>query len=313
MTRLPNIDLHMVELAYGDRPFEVTAPHLYPNDVQLRTRSELFHKENLGNIGVRHFPATWKYGAMIDADFHFTRHDIGLETIHQLQHYDFVQMFSSYMNVSGETEPGFGHRPIGKNSNGFAYGYVQNGCQLPAGYNAGWSEPPGSGVESGMNMAWIGSPGGAWAFRRESFDAVGGFLDRCILGTGDWYMAFGLSGQILDANVEKRLGKKVHKYTPAYLEYIRAWQKQASIKITGNIGYVDAFALHHFHGPIVKRGYSTRDDVLIHNEYSPITDVSYDWQGVLQLTVEKPRLRDAIRMYFLSRSEDMPHDRNPCR
>lgn len=313
---LPNIQLHMVELAYGDRPFEVTNKDLYPLDVQIRTPhrlsmggAELFHKENLSNIGVASFPPGWKYGGVCDADFHFSRHDLGLETIHQLQHYDWVQMFSGYTNVSGETEPGYGHRQIGHMSNGFAYGYVRNGCTLPAGYNGGWSEPPNSGVQSGVSMKWIGSPGGAWAFRRESFDAVGGMLDRCILGTADWYMAFGLAGHVLDAEVEKRLGKKVTKYTPAYLAYIRAWQKQAAIAIKGNIGYVDCYAIHHFHGPIKKRGYSTRDDVLINNEYSPITDVSYDWQRLLQLTTEKPRLRDAIRAYFLSRSEDMPHIR----
>jgi hypothetical protein len=63
---------------------------------------------------------------------------------------------------------------------------------------------------------------------------------------------------------------------------------------------------------MAKRGYSTRDGILIENDYSPVTDVSPDWQGVLQLTDDKPKLRDAIRMYFLSRSEDMPHDRYPC-
>lgn len=307
MMQLPNVVLHMVELAYGDRPFEITNKSLYPNDIQLRTRSELFHKENLLCLGVRSFPSDWQYGAIIDADFHFTRHDIALETIHQLQHYDWVQMFSSYMNVSGETEPGHGHRPIGKISNGFAFGYVQNGCKLPDGYNGGWGEPPNSGPQSGMSLRWIGSPGGAWAFRREAFNAVGGLLDRCILGSADWYMAFGLSGQSLDVNVERRLGKRVNKYTPAYLAYIRAWQHQAAVAIKGNIGYVDSFALHHFHGPMIKRGYSTRDNVLIENDYSPVSDVSPDWQGVLQLTTEKPKLRDAIRLYFLSRSEDMPH------
>jgi hypothetical protein len=303
---LPNIVLHMVELAYGNRPFEVTAPHLYPNDIQLRTRSELFHKENLSKIAVSHFPPDWQYGAYCDADFHFSRHDLGLETIHQLQHYDWVQMFSSYLNLSGETEPGHGHRPIGRVSHGFAWSYIQNGCKLPPGYNGGWSEPVGSGPISGA-MPWIGAPGGAWAFRREAYDAVGGLLDRCILGSADWFMAFGLAGQTLNFEVEKRLGKKVHKYAPAYLEYIRSWQHQAAVRLKANIGYVDSFALHHFHGPMIKRGYSTRDNILIENNYSPVSDVSPDWQGVLQLTAEKPKLRDAIRLYFISRSEDMPH------
>ncbi len=65
---MANVDLHVVELAYGDRPFEVTGGHV--NDVQLRTESELWHKEQLINIGVSRFPVDWKYGAYVDGDFH---------------------------------------------------------------------------------------------------------------------------------------------------------------------------------------------------------------------------------------------------
>lgn len=310
MMQTANIDLHMIELAYGDRPFEVTNKKLYPNDIQVRTKSELFHKENLLNIAIRSFPTDWKYGAIIDADFHFTRHDIGLETIHMLQHYDWVQMFSQYMNLNGEAEPGKGHRQIGSMSNGFAFGYVNNGCQLPPGYNGGWNEPSTSGCvpTSGSDgLPGVGAPGGAWAFRRSSFDMVGGLLDRCILGSADWFMAFGLAGQTLDLDLETKLGKKSALLHHEYLSYIRSWQEQAKETIKANIGYVDSFAVHHFHGPLKKRGYATRDDILVEADYSPVTDVSYDWQGVLQLTTTKPSLRDAIRRYFVSRSEDLPH------
>ena len=131
----PNTRLHMVELAYGDRPFEVTGP----NDVQLRTRAELFHKENLLNVAVRHFPADWKYGAIVDADFHFTRHDWALEAVHQLQHYGWIQLFSSYLNLTGETVLGRGHEPLSVMPS-FAFNFVQRGHRLPMGYGAGgWS------------------------------------------------------------------------------------------------------------------------------------------------------------------------------
>src|SRR5208337_2403533 len=108
MAACPNVQLHMVELAYGDRPFDVTSPD-NPNDVQLRTPHELWHKENLLNLGVRSFPKNWRYGAYIDADFTFTRHDWALEAIHMLQHYDWLQLFSYYANLTGDTVPGEGH------------------------------------------------------------------------------------------------------------------------------------------------------------------------------------------------------------
>ena len=305
---LPNIELHMIELAYGDRPFDVTNPALYPNDIQLRTSHELFHKENLCNLAVQRFPAGWKYGALVDADFHFSRHDLGLETIHQLQHYAFVQMFSSYLNLSGEATPGAGHRPMGTTSDGFAYNFVRNGNTLPEGYGGGWTEPPHSGggpTSAGAGLPWVGAPGGAWAFRREAFSAVGGMLDRCILGSGDWFTAFGLAGQLTNIEVERKLGKKIDLYRPEYLQYIRAWQERAQHAIQGNIGYVDSFAIHHFHGSLKQRGYATRDSILIEHEFSPVHDVYPDSQGVLQLATSiKPRLRDAIRRYFLERAED---------
>ena len=69
MAGFPNVKLYVGELAYNQRPFEVTGEH--PGDVQLSTRSEIFHKENVLNEVVRRgFPVGWKYGAYIDGDFY---------------------------------------------------------------------------------------------------------------------------------------------------------------------------------------------------------------------------------------------------
>src|SRR4029077_18024030 len=111
-----NVVLHTGELAYGDRPFEVTGDD--PNDVQLRTSHELWHKENTLTIRVERFPPGWRYGAVIDGDFHMTRRDWALEAIHQLQHYDLVQLFSSYSDLSSE------HRPF-RVMPSFAFNYVK--------------------------------------------------------------------------------------------------------------------------------------------------------------------------------------------
>src|SRR6266852_6239094 len=103
MQSSPNVALHVAELAYGDRPFEVTGTDSL--DIQLRTSHELWHKENILNIAIQRFPPGWKYGAIIDADFHMTRQDWALEAIHQLQHYDFIQLFSSYADLSADHRP----------------------------------------------------------------------------------------------------------------------------------------------------------------------------------------------------------------
>ncbi len=306
MRQLPNVVLHFGELAYGDRPFEVTNPNADSNDVQLRTTCELFHKENILNQVIKRFPPDWKYGAIVDADFHFTRHDTGLETIHQLQHYDWVQMFSNYADLSGETY-GTGHRVIGTNS-GFAFNYIQNGYQLPAGYeNGGWRKA-GADANDDYHYAMamgrgalpgVGATGGAWAFRRSAFDICGGLLDRCILGHADWFMTFGLVG-------EEAPDMHVDGYSADYRQYIHAWQQNAA-KLKKNIGYVDGFATHFFHGSKQRRAYASRDLILVKNGYTPTYDIKTDWQGVYQLTPDKPGLRDDIRRYFISRTEDDPN------
>jgi hypothetical protein len=303
MKQSPNVKLHMIELAYGDRPYDVTNPDLYPDDIQVRNSEELFHKENLLNLAVHHFPQGWKYGAIIDADFHFVEHDWALEAVHQLQMYDFVQLYSTYSDLSGQAL-GTGHRVLGQN-NSFAFNWHHNGFALPPGFLEGGKtvvrDTDGYEVTVATGKQWkpVGATGGAWAFRRSAFDAVGGLLDRCILGHGDWFMAFGLVGEFApDMHVEG--------YSLDYMNYIRAWQSRAA-KLTKNIGYVDGHALHGFHGPKIKRGYSRRDLLLCNHKYEPTHDVCPDWQGVLQLSGNKPRFRDDIRRYFLSRNEDLPH------
>src|SRR5271166_3744723 len=58
MKKTPGIHLVTVELAYGDRAFEVTQAG-NPDHVQLRASDELWAKENMVNIGVSRLPSDW--------------------------------------------------------------------------------------------------------------------------------------------------------------------------------------------------------------------------------------------------------------
>ncbi len=281
MNTSPNVVLHAGELAYGDRPFEVTGND--PNDVQLRTSHELWHKENILNTVIQRFPSGWKYGAIVDADFTMTRGDWALEAIHQLQHYDFVQLFSTYSDLSAEQRP---YRIMP----GFAWCHLNGAAHEKK--RAGNGYPYGSGAKS------PGATGGAWAFRREAFDAVGGLLDVCILGSADWHMAFGLAGRVNTAPESTRCSQ-------GYVEAVRRWQERAQV-VRGNIGYVENHAIHHFHGSKVFRAYGDRWKILRDNNFDPATDIVRDWQGIWQLAGNKPRLRDEIRRYFRERNEDDP-------
>jgi hypothetical protein len=62
--------------------------------------------------------------------------------------------------------------------------------------------------------------------------------------------------------------------------------------------------VHYWHGKTADRKYQDRPRILNRNQYDPATDVTQDSQGVLQLTGDKPRLRDDLRAYFWGRNED---------
>ena len=298
MERTPNVCLHVGELAYGDRPFEVTNPATNPLDCQFRTESALFHKENVLNNVIQRFPPNWKYGGWCDGDFTFTRHDWALETIHQLQHHPWVQPFTSYTDLSGETY-GTGHRPIRTNSS-FAFTYVQNNYSLPTGYgDGGWTVPQGIPYYDRPGHVGVGATGGAWCFRRDGLDAVGSLLDVCVLGHADWFMTFGLVGS-------EAPDMHTAWYSGSYSHFIHSWQQKAE-KIYKNIGYVDAHAIHHFHGSKKRRAYGTRDAILVKHKFDPVRDLRKNWCGIYELEPMCVGLRDAIRSYFVSRNEDDPN------
>lgn len=290
-----NVVLHTGELAYGARPFEVT--DVDPNDVQLRTSHELWHKENILNLVIQRFPTNWQYGAVIDGDFHMTRRDWAQEAIHQLQHYDFVQLFSSYSDLSPV------HRPF-RTMPSFAYNYVNraSNTEYRTALRAAAAAPYGyygmaPAAKAGKPAAFaVGATGGAWGFRRSAFDAVGGLLDTCILGSADWHMAFGLVGAV-DSAAELKWCSK------GYVQAVMRWQERAAV-LKQNIGCIDNHAIHYFHGSKVSRAYGSRWRVLLDNNYDPRVDIARDWQGVYQLTGNKPKLRDQIRAYFRDRNED---------
>ena len=246
MRATSNVALHVVEVAFGDRPFEVSTPA----DIQLRTRHVLWLKENAINVAVQRLPADWKYAAYVDGDFNFTRQDWALETIHALQHYPWVQTFSSYAALGPEhiplrVRPSFAYvyrtYPMFTVSGGCDAGFVDARPWTREGFVDGRGSQPkppaGKTAPAPVNgvtqqrfrkLSEPGATGGAWAWTREGFSSVGGLLDTCILGSGDWHVAFGLVG-------DKGLYSE-GLCTPAYVDSITRWQRRAYAAIHGRIG-----------------------------------------------------------------------------
>lgn len=148
-----------------------------------------------------------------------------------------------------------------------------------------------------------GATGGAWSWRRDAFDMVGGMLDTCVLGSADWHMAFGL---VQATNV----AGEMRRCTQPYVESVLNWQARAAklnrIEGRSPVGCIDNFATHAFHGSKALRAYGERWTLLRKWNFNPATDIARDYQGLWRWTGNKPGLRDDVARYFIERSEDGP-------
>lgn len=293
------VNLMTIEVAFGDRPFEITES-TNPNHIQMRTRHELWHKENMINAAINRLPSDWKYVAVIDADIGFCRPDWAQETVQQLQHYDVVQMFSLCSDLG--PEPAL--MPVGTNY-GFAYCYQNsiNNISIPPLLDSDgrlnpkrFSRKTCYGITD-KKVYW--HPGFAWAWRRSAIERVG-LYDLGILGAGDHHMALGLLGR-----AHESLPPKV---TDGYKRAVLAWETLALKHIRKNIGYVPGVIFHNWHGRKGARQYWDRWKILESNDFDPYHDVKRDSQGLWQLIDHGDdrslKLRDQIRAYFRQRSED---------
>lgn len=272
------INLWTAEIAFGERPFEITNPDENRN-LQLRTNSELWHKERALNLLIQRVTETnpdWKYLAWIDADIEFPNwrgpKAWYFETVHMLQHFSVVQLFQTAIDLGPHGEAIHTHQ-------GFAFSYRQN---LP--FKTGY-------------VNW--HPGFAWAIRREAYEAAT-IIDYGALGSGDRHMACGWVGKMSES-INGRC-------SPVYIDKLNTWQEQAERGVRRNMGFVPGTILHNWHGPKKARGYQDRWKILVDTQFNPDRDLKIDGYGLYSLAdhgdLRSISIRDKFRDYFWSRRED---------
>lgn len=295
MCKQAGIKLITVELAFGDRDFMVTDPS-NPHHVQLRSVEEFWHKENMINIGAARaqmLDPLLRELCWIDADLRPMNDPRKWfeETWHELQHFQFVQMYEYFMDLDTNGNPLGSPRPS------FMGSYYHGGLQQPP-----IIDDPGSYVVPAK--FWLGPPGGAWAANIDAFNQVGRLIDFCLLGSADWHMAQGLLGLLEPMPQEN--------WSPEYSKRLFTWQDRAVQWIKKDVGYVAGGLMHDNHGPKKFRYYVNRKKILVEHEYNPNEDIKYDSQGLIQLETVTPRqirLRDDIRNYFRMLQGDTPEYR----
>jgi hypothetical protein len=294
MAATQNVHLTLVEAAFGDRHHEMRAvcEEVGADFVPLRTRSEIWIKESMINIGVRHdiVRHNAQYIAWVDCDVEFRNPHWALESIHQLQHYPILQPWQSAVNLgpsegASNTFNSVGFQVINKVS-------IAEDEQKPPGqpYPYPYDQRRYTG-----DPKVFGHCGYAWACTRAFWENVGGLIDFAILGSADHHMALGCRGFY---------SHSVHSAMKGpFMDLCHAWQTRAMQLTHGVIGYVDGLLLHNFHGPMTRRFYVGRWEILIKNGFNPIQDLRRDAQGLIQL-VGKPQLEHDIRIHNIGRMED---------
>ena len=261
-----SIALYVVELAYGDQPFEVTDAS-NPAHLQLRGTDVMWHKENMINLGTRLLPADWKAMAWIDADIEFENVFWAEQALCILNGYkDVVQLFSHCLDMD-----------IHENT--------------MAVYNSAGYQYETHGHINGKNADYP-HPGYAWAITRQAYETMGGLFEVNIIGSSDTVMLQAIMG-----TAERLVSPKAH---PEYLQTIRDLQ----MKCSGlKFGYVPGVIRHYFHGSKKNRKYAERAQILLDYNYSP-KDVARNDDGVLCFQQVNPAFQKAMLQYFFDRNED---------
>jgi hypothetical protein len=262
------IEFWTAEVAFGDRPFEVTNCD-NPKHLQLRSNHELWLKEKSLNLLVNRLPRKANYIAWVDADLVFARPDWPTEIIQLLQHYDIIQNFSEAHDLSSEYNIMKTHSSIIK----------------------GWHD------NKRITQKYEHfHPGFSWSYRRDALDKLGGFFDVGILGAGDRHMATSLMG-----NYRLSVPKGI---SAGYSEHLQMWQDRANKHIKGNVGYMPGAIFHHYHGNKRNRKYMERWQILVKHQYDPEFHIYADTQGLWQFADRNSPLHYDISQYFKERRED---------
>jgi hypothetical protein len=302
MCAAAGVNVLTVEVAFGDRNFEVTERD-NPYHVQLRSQGEEFWlKEAMINVGIRYLVQQHPELIQNDGIVGWIDSDCSPmcpprewfeKTKLALDHYQIVQMFEHLVELGPD------YQIINGPHRGFMASYEAFGRKILKRV----SRSKVKSHEAGYGTASMGGPGLAWAARLSTLTNLGMLLDITILGAGDWWMAHALLGLI------DREAPEVKKL-PEYGKVILQWQDRAMRYVKKDVGFVKMTVYHWFHG--VKEGsrfYGTRGQILIRHKFNPHTDLKLDSQGLYQLETETDperqiALRDDLRTYVHARNED---------
>jgi hypothetical protein len=269
--------LMTVEIAFNDRPFEVTTAD-NPWNLQLRTTDVLWHKERGLNLGLQKvltlIPDLINV-CMIDADVRFVNPHWANEAILALDHYTIIQLFSEAVHLSPKYEHMW-------HCFSRLYHFVNKGfCQ----------DPP-----KPLKYVANGHPGLAWAFRVETLNQLGGLPDWAVTGSGDTHLANAIMG---DAIFNAKPGMSA-----GFERALKRYGEKCDKHVKKNIGYINGICTHYWHGRSEVRGYDRRWDITCFHKFDPAEDIYLAANGLYSFTGNKKEMENDLRLSTSYRNED---------
>jgi hypothetical protein len=276
--------------------------HMY---IGLRTRDELWLKENLINVAVGRLPQDWEQVCWLDSDVHFLRPNWVGECIHKLQHYAFLQMFSHARDLGPDYEMLPEDYPHA-NGAGFIRAWRDGVFDIPIPViQEDVKKLQADLAKLNVDLATYGYPprvwpGLAWAATRKAWDDVGGLMDFAVWGGGDFHTAHAL--------IENRKGMMRNDLHRNYKKMVDQWYYRCHTHVRRNVGVMDGSILHHWHGRKTERGYNAKHKLLSELGFDPLRHLKRDSQGLYQLHDDRSTafvsLRDMMRKIARERNED---------
>ena len=198
-------------------------------------------------------------------------------TLEKLQTNDIVQMFKKvYFGTKGETE----FSPFFKTQQGVIWQYK---------IHKNWL------ARRKTKELVFSAPGFSFAGRLDFFRDIG-LYDRAITGSGDTI----LIDCLLDSS-------DIHGYhqflTPKISQCIQDFREKILDK-SPRFDYIPVDLMHLYHGTVANRNYLPRHEILLDNEFDPLSDIELK-NNVFEWATEKPDLHDRLKQYFFDRKEDL--------
>ena len=266
------VDLFTAELVFDDQDFFTEESK---NNIHIRGSKEnvMWQKERLLNLLLDKLPPEYNNVAWIDCDVLFENKNWVDDINKTLKEYKLVQPFE-YVQFNNE------NGVVDKNCLGVIK-YLNNEKELS---------------KLSFDQRCGGSPGLAWAIRREDIKDIK-FNDIQIAGGADAVMMLASVGIFDDFYLYNTMNSKWYSQT-------LIWSVKFSEQINKSVFYIPGSVYHLYHGILNNRKYMSRKDYLVSNDYNPRKDIEINSNGVWEWASDKEDLHKKLKHYFIERHED---------